>query len=708
MSISSRTQFSPDPFETLQWHLHAPAGARFDLNLSPLGDAFTGRGVRVGVLDDGFHLGHRDLAGVFDLAGPWDHREGDRDVSAGAGDHHGTLVAGLIAARRNGYGTTGVAPEAVIEPHRLQFGSTALAGFERALLAQRFVDVSNNSWGFTAPFQDNFGSTAFAGLGGALARGAVEGRGGLGTVFVFAVGAGWATGDDVNAHNLQNSRFAIAVAGVDRDGRPLTGSSPGAAILAAAPGRDILTTDAPGGPGRSAGDHAIVSGNSFAAAQVSGVVARMLDANPDLGFRDVQIILAATARPSLVVDGGGKANAGGWLNGGGPVFSHRAGFGVVDAAAAVRLAEAWSGVRDADNEIEASATLAAPARIPSMGATALTLRITEDVWVERMALDLRLDHGRIGELRVSLVSPGGTTSVLLDRPGARPTDPGDGGTTRTKLDFRLTTVAPLGESAEGDWLLHVEDLGSRGTGQVTAATLTAYGSHASDPGQAFQVITDQFAHASAGAAATLSGRPGRDALLGAALSGDAVIDIRPGETSTIAGRSVKTATGDLIDDVAGGAGHDRLFGNWIANRLDGRAGDDLIDGRLGDDVLIGGAGNDTLLGGEGNDTLLGGTGDDVIKGGAGDDVIEGGAGDDRLSGGAGADVFVYRDGDFGRDVVTDFVLGVDRFDFRPAGLDRASLTVSQVGGAVVLGFGAASITVEGATAAQFASDLPFV
>jgi Ca2+-binding RTX toxin-like protein len=58
-------------------------------------------------------------------------------------------------------------------------------------------------------------------------------------------------------------------------------------------------------------------------------------------------------------------------------------------------------------------------------------------------------------------------------------------------------------------------------------------------------------------------------------------------------------------------------------------------------VLDGGNGNDTLLGGNGADTLIGGTGNDI------------------LTGGKGGDVFVFASG-FGKDVITDFQVGLDR------------------------------------------------
>ena len=88
---------------------------------------------------------------------------------------------------------------------------------------------------------------------------------------------------------------------------------------------------------------------------VSGVVALMLDANAGLGWRDVQNILAASARHTGSDSGDLGAEAahanenGEWFfndaanwNGGGMHFSNDYGYGLVDAYAAVRMAEVWS------------------------------------------------------------------------------------------------------------------------------------------------------------------------------------------------------------------------------------------------------------------------------------------------------------------------------------------------------------------------------
>ncbi|MDD1417731.1 SBBP repeat-containing protein [Dolichospermum sp. ST_sed1] len=61
---------------------------------------------------------------------------------------------------------------------------------------------------------------------------------------------------------------------------------------------------------------------------------------------------------------------------------------------------------------------------------------------------------------------------------------------------------------------------------------------------------------------------------------------------------------NVIENVTGSAGNDRLTGNALDNLLVGGAGNDKLQGLAGNDLLWGGLGNDILTGGVGNDQYL--------------------------------------------------------------------------------------------------------
>ncbi|MBS9390989.1 MAG: cadherin domain-containing protein [Dolichospermum sp. WA123] len=74
--------------------------------------------------------------------------------------------------------------------------------------------------------------------------------------------------------------------------------------------------------------------------------------------------------------------------------------------------------------------------------------------------------------------------------------------------------------------------------------------------------------------------------------------------------------------------------------LYGGDGNDNISGGAGNDKVFGEEGNDTLNGGSGNDDLYGGNGNDVVNGDAGDDQLYSDAGSDTLNGDTGYDYYV--------------------------------------------------------------------
>jgi subtilisin family serine protease len=87
---------------------------------------WTGRGVRVAVIDGGIYAAHQDLVGAVDVAASRSFVETDPAASPAVNAcrtafncdvgtfWHGTHVSGIIAARDNALGIVGIAPEATI------------------------------------------------------------------------------------------------------------------------------------------------------------------------------------------------------------------------------------------------------------------------------------------------------------------------------------------------------------------------------------------------------------------------------------------------------------------------------------------------------------------------------------------------------------------------------------------------------------------
>jgi subtilisin-like proprotein convertase family protein len=629
--IAGHVWTGSNPYRSMQWYLDAPPAAGANpagANVAAIADEYTGRGVRIGIIDEGFDLTLPDLAGRFDLGLSYDPRDtGASNIRPDSMAHsHGTMVAGVVGAADNNTGIVGVAAGATLVGYYTRYGSGGSTRAEVAdLLARQVnVDVSNNSWGYTGAFSDNFQIASWSPVRDALVTGITAGRDGLGTVYVFSAGndrqyfAGTSSydGDNTNYHNLTNSRYVITAAASTRDGHFAPFSAPGASILVAAPGASVLTTRPDTGDGNWTNDFVYADGTSFSAPIVSGVVALMLEANASLGYRDVQEILALSAR---YIDPNGadwSTNGATNWNGGGHMVSHDFGFGLVDAHAAVRLAETWTaGVHDADNEAVISVAGTVPANDPIVDLQANSYTVTvgdeyADFSIDWVEIDVSLLHTHVGDLRIILVSPTGTESVLVDRPGA-------GNNTRDNLNFTFSTNHSWGESAAGDWTLIVEDAAAGNVGSMTSYALRFYGDEEDDNDTYF--YTDDFASLS-GSRTTLSDAAGSDTLNASAVTSDLLLNLAPGSASTIDGRSVVIAAGSVIEVAYGGDGNDTILANAADNRLFGGHGNDVVGGAAGQDELYGGDGNDRLYGGDGDDTLDPGNGNDTLDGGVGFDT----------------------------------------------------------------------------------------
>ncbi|KAL3930965.1 MAG: hypothetical protein SGARI_004327, partial [Bacillariaceae sp.] len=148
---------------------------------------------------------------------------------------------------------------------------------------------------------------------------------------------------------------------------------------------------------------------SFACPVVAGVVALMLEANPDLTWRDVQAILVTTA---LRVDDDTDPSAA--VNGAGLWHSNQYGFGIVDAAAAVEAAEGWNNLTPEGME---SVTLSGlNMQIPDDASDPVISSITledSNLSVETVHVYVSLEHSSRGHLGILLTSPGGMVSELV-------------------------------------------------------------------------------------------------------------------------------------------------------------------------------------------------------------------------------------------------------------------------------------------------------
>ncbi|MCA9293633.1 MAG: S8 family serine peptidase [Phycisphaerales bacterium] len=439
-----------DPLQDDQWHLNNTGQSGGtpgeDANVpAAWAQGYTGAGVVVNVVDGGVQWSHPDLSAGY-LPGPsFDHVDGDSDPSpVGSSDNHGTAVAGVLGARLNGQGGVGVAFDAQFAVQRLIGGPVTDAQIAAALAHQGVFDVITNSWSYTPGWYRDMPGL----IEGTILDGIQNGRGGFGSIYVFTAGDAANFAGNANQVRWANWRYTICVGGTDDDGRKTSTSSVGTCILVNAPsgsiGAGITTTDRTGSAGYAAGDYTSSFLETSAAAPiVAGVVALMLEANPNLTWRDVQHILAETA------DRNDPADSSWFQNSVGNWYSDKYGFGRVNADAAVAAAATWTGV-----EPEFSVTwptVVTNVEVPD-GSTVGVSRLvgvsgTGINALETVELTVDLDAIRRGDTQIELTSPAGTKSILT-APNA---DPG------LNLLHTFTTYKCWGEPANGTWTVRVID-----------------------------------------------------------------------------------------------------------------------------------------------------------------------------------------------------------------------------------------------------------
>ncbi len=244
----------------------APQYQRAKLNLPQAQSIAKGGGVRVAVIDSMIDAANPELTGsVVDSF--------DALQSPGQPDKHGTGVASLIA----GHGKlTGAAPDARI---------LAVRAFDPAGGAAQgttFNVLKGLDWAVAHKAQ--IVNMSFAGPRDPALQRALAAARKRGLVLVAAAGNGGTKSPPLYPAADEN---VIAVTATDAHDRLLGQANRGRYIDLAAPGVQVLVA-VPGG-------YEVSSGTSYAAAEVSGIAALMLQRDPALGPARLQRILMHTA-----------------------------------------------------------------------------------------------------------------------------------------------------------------------------------------------------------------------------------------------------------------------------------------------------------------------------------------------------------------------------------------------------------------------------
>ncbi|KAK2180746.1 hypothetical protein NP493_427g01043 [Ridgeia piscesae] len=435
---------------------------------------YTGKGIVVTILDDGIEKNHPDLKRNYDPQASYDINNDDPDPQPrydfSNENRHGTRCAGEVAAQADNHICgVGIAYDASIGGVRMLDGDVTDAVEAHSLsLHPQHIDIYSASWGPDDDGRTVDGPATMAKK--AFYDGVAKGRGGLGSIFVWASGNGGRDGDNCNCDGYTNSIYTLSISSATEDGHVPWYSEACSSTLAttyssgASGEKQVITTDLR----KSCTD--THTGTSASAPMAAGICALTLQANPRLTWRDMQHIVVMTARPE-----GLKSTD--WItNGVGRKVSHSFGYGVMDAAAMVDMAKNWTNVPTQHRcliHYKGAAKNIPPNHRARVALTTDGCRGNSNhvLFLEHVQAIISLTGSRRGELQIFLVSPQGTRSSLLAR---RSRDSSSEGFN----NWAFMTTHNWGELSVGTWNLEIVTAATSST--LKTWSLMMYGT-ASDP-----------------------------------------------------------------------------------------------------------------------------------------------------------------------------------------------------------------------------------
>uniref|UniRef100_A0A6P4EUX2 furin n=1 Tax=Drosophila rhopaloa TaxID=1041015 RepID=A0A6P4EUX2_DRORH len=449
MSMVDAMPFTDSKWSQM-WYLNRGSG--LDMNVIPAWkEGITGKGVVVTILDDGLESDHPDIEDNYDPKASYDVNSHDDDpmphYDMTDSNRHGTRCAGEVAATaNNSFCAVGIAYGASVGGVRMLDGDVTDAVEARSLsLNPQHIDIYSASWG-----PDDDGKTV-DGPGELASRafieGTTKGRGGKGSIFIWASGNGGREQDNCNCDGYTNSIWTLSISSATENGNVPWYSEKCSSTLATTYSsggqgeKQVVTTDL---------HHSCTvshTGTSASAPLAAGIAALVLQSNQNLTWRDLQHIVVRTAKPANLADPSWSRN------GVGRRVSHSFGYGLMDAAEMVRVARTWKAVPEQQRcEINAPhVDKVIPPR------THITLQLTvahcrSVNYLEHVQAKITLTSQRRGDIQIFLRSPANTSVTLLT---PRIHDNSRSGFNQ----WPFMSVHTWGESPQGNWQLEIHNEG---------------------------------------------------------------------------------------------------------------------------------------------------------------------------------------------------------------------------------------------------------
>lgn len=467
---SSREFKLNDPYYKQQWYMHGGGRGGFDMNvISAWQKGYTGKNIVVTILDDGIERTHPDLIKNYDPFASYDVNAQDSDpmprYDPTNENRHGTRCAGEVSAgANNSQCAVGIAYDSKIGGVRMLDGEVFDAVEAASLSFNRsHIHIYSASWG-----PDDDGRVVDG--PGPLAKKAFDngikfGRDNKGSIFVWASGNGGSAQDSCNCDGYANSIYTLSISSTSEHGTKPWYLEECSSTLASTYSsgayneKQIVTVDL---HNRCTVSH---TGTSASAPLAAGIIALVLEANPELTWRDVQYITLMTSRPDPMVDGQWITNALGRK------VSLRYGYGLMDASRMVDLALVWRNVPEQHICLVPAGERDRDLSGDRYGTSVITDgcqgQATEVRFLEHVQCRITLHFTPRGSLTLHLTSPSGTRSTILPH---RPNDMSSQGFN----DWPLLSVHFWGEDPRGKWKLEIENGGGSYSSKLNGGRLVSW------------------------------------------------------------------------------------------------------------------------------------------------------------------------------------------------------------------------------------------
>lgn len=438
-----------DPNFEKQWHLFNPNYPGNDVNVADVWyNNITGNGVVVAIVDDGIDYENPDIKHNFSPEGSWDFNDNTNLPKPRlTDDYHGTRCAGEIAAAKgNAFCGVGVAYNSKVSGLRILSGALTAEDEAASLIYGLDVnDIYSCSWGPSDDGKHLQGPTEL--VKKSLIKGTNDGRDKKGAIYVFASGNGGHLGDSCNYDGYTNSIYSITIGAIDHKGLHPPYSESCSAVMAvtysSGSGEWIHSTDI----GDKCSD--THGGTSAAAPLAAGIYALLLEANPDLTWRDVQYLSILSSKEIMNPDAKSQNSAMG------KKYSHVYGYGKIDAKALVDMAKDWKNVKPQAwhftdyNEVGNSTKNVEDVIESVIKIDSDTLKKSNFERMEHITITVDVDTDIRGQVNIDLISPSGMVSNLAV---IRERDNSNEGF----KNWNFMSVAHWGEDGVGEWKLRVK------------------------------------------------------------------------------------------------------------------------------------------------------------------------------------------------------------------------------------------------------------